>query len=53
VLGAPGVNDLARDHLSPEIERLQAEIARRFGYRLVGHRLELYAVPLSKQPPKI
>jgi Fur family ferric uptake transcriptional regulator len=31
---------------SPEIERLQAEIARRFGYRLVGHRLELYAVPI-------
>ena len=27
------------------IERLQDEIARRFGYRLVGHRLELYAVP--------
>jgi Fur family ferric uptake transcriptional regulator len=38
---------------SPEIERLQAEIARRFGYRLVGHRLELYAMPLSKQPVKI
>ena len=38
---------------SPEIERLQAEIARRFGYRLVGHRLELYAVPLSKQPPEV
>ena len=38
---------------SPEIERLQAEIARQFGYRLVAHRLELYAVPLSKQPPKI
>jgi Fur family ferric uptake transcriptional regulator len=28
-----------------EIERLQAEIARRLGYRLVDHRLELYAVP--------
>jgi Fur family ferric uptake transcriptional regulator len=27
------------------IERLQDEIARQFGYRLVGHRLELYAVP--------
>src|SRR3954465_6881970 len=26
----------------PEIERLQNEIARRLGYRLVGHRLELY-----------
>jgi Fur family ferric uptake transcriptional regulator len=29
-----------------EIEALQREIARRFGYKLVGHRLELYAVPL-------
>ncbi len=29
-----------------EIESLQREIARRFGYKLVGHRLELYAVPL-------
>lgn len=32
---------------NPEIEALQREIARRFGYRLVGHRLELYAVPLT------
>lgn len=31
-----------------EIERLQAEIARRLGFRLVDHRLELYAVPLKK-----
>jgi Fur family ferric uptake transcriptional regulator len=30
-----------------EIEALQREIARRFGYKLVGHRLELYAVPLA------
>ena len=29
---------------SEEIERLQAEIARRLGYRLVDHRLELYAL---------
>jgi Fur family ferric uptake transcriptional regulator len=28
-----------------EIERLQAEIARRLGYRLVDHRLELYGLP--------
>ena len=32
---------------SSEIEALQREIARRFGYRLVGHRLELYGVPLT------
>jgi Fur family transcriptional regulator, ferric uptake regulator len=32
---------------SEEIERLQREIARRLGYRLVDHRLELYAVPLD------
>src|ERR1700750_2956640 len=32
---------------SEEIERLQAEVARRLGYRLIEHRLELYAVPLS------
>ena len=32
---------------SQEIERLQADIARRLGYRLVDHRLELYAVPLA------
>jgi Fur family transcriptional regulator, ferric uptake regulator len=32
---------------SEEIERAQAEIARKLGYRLVDHRLELYAVPLD------
>jgi Fur family ferric uptake transcriptional regulator len=34
---------------SEEIERLQAEVARRLGYRLVDHRLELYAVPLGDE----
>ena len=29
------------------IEELQKEIARRLGYRLVDHRLELYGVPLE------
>jgi len=33
---------------SAEIEALQAEVARRLGYRLVDHRLELYAVPLDE-----
>ena len=32
-----------------EIEALQAAIARRLGYRLVDHRLELYAVPLDEK----
>src|ERR1700719_2128785 len=32
---------------SEEIEKLQAEVARKLGYRLVDHRLELYAVPLG------
>jgi Fur family ferric uptake transcriptional regulator len=35
---------------SEEIERLQAEVARRLGYRLVDHRLELYALPLDDKP---
>ena len=35
---------------SEEIERLQAEIARKLGYRLVDHRLELYALPLNDKP---
>jgi Fur family ferric uptake transcriptional regulator len=30
-----------------EIEKLQREVARSFGYKLVGHRLELYAVPIT------
>ena len=34
---------------SEEIERLQAEIARKLGYRLVDHRLELYAIPLDEE----
>jgi Fur family ferric uptake transcriptional regulator len=31
-----------------EIEKLQERIARKLGYKLVDHRLELYAVPLEK-----
>ncbi len=34
---------------SEEIERLQAEIARKLGYKLVDHRLELYAIPLKDE----
>jgi Fur family ferric uptake transcriptional regulator len=35
------------EFVDEEIERLQAAIARRLGYRLVDHRLELYGVPLD------
>ncbi|WIJ27182.1 Fur family transcriptional regulator [Devosia sp. RR2S18] len=31
-----------------EIEAIQELIAKRLGYRLVDHRLELYAVPIDK-----
>ena len=33
---------------SEEIEKLQTEIARKLGYKLVDHRLELYCVPLDE-----
>jgi Fur family ferric uptake transcriptional regulator len=51
--------DMHHDHLinlrtgeviefrSEEIERLQTEIVRKLGYKLVDHRLELYAVPID------
>ena len=34
---------------SEEIEKLQAEIARKLGYKLVDHRLELYCIPLGRR----
>ncbi|MFZ4121406.1 MAG: Fur family transcriptional regulator [Caulobacterales bacterium] len=41
------------EFVDPEIERLQVEIARRLGYRLVDHRMELYGLPLDGDvPPK-
>lgn len=33
----------------PEIEQLQEAIARKLGYKLVGHKLELYCTPLKKK----
>jgi Fur family transcriptional regulator, ferric uptake regulator len=33
------------EFVDPEIEALQTRIAERLGYKLIGHRLELYAVP--------
>lgn len=32
-----------------KIEKLQEEIAKELGYKLVGHRLELYGVPLKDE----
>jgi Fur family ferric uptake transcriptional regulator len=35
------------EFIDDEIERLQHLIAKRLGFRLIDHRLELYAVPLE------
>jgi Fur family ferric uptake transcriptional regulator len=37
---------------SEEIEEMQRLIAERLGYRLVDHRLELYAVPMKDEKPR-
>jgi Fur family transcriptional regulator, ferric uptake regulator len=34
---------------SEAIERLQAEVANQLGFKLVDHRLELYAIPLDQK----
>lgn len=42
------------EFMDDEIEALQAAIARRLGYRLIDHRLELYGVPLeAKEDDKV
>ncbi|WP_394693340.1 Fur family transcriptional regulator [Hyphobacterium sp.] len=40
------------EFVNEEIERLQEAVARKLGYRLVDHRLELYAVPLTADERK-
>ncbi|WP_306153316.1 Fur family transcriptional regulator [Roseovarius sp. MMSF_3281] len=35
------------EFVDPEIEALQEKIAAKLGYKLIGHRLELYGVPLT------
>ena len=35
------------------IEALQERVARELGFKLVGHKLELYGVPLAKKKPAI
>ena len=37
------------EFVSPEIEALQKEVAKKLGYRLTGHKLELYGKPLRKE----
>ncbi|MDA5194684.1 Fur family transcriptional regulator [Govanella unica] len=35
-----------------EIEKLQVEIARKLGFKLIDHRLELYGVPVDRETKK-
>ena len=37
------------EFVDAEIEALQEKIAEKLGYRLKGHRLELYGVPLDSE----
>lgn len=37
------------EFVDADIEKLQEKIAAKLGYRLMGHRLELYGVPLKDQ----
>ena len=37
------------EFVDPEIEALQEKIAKRLGYRLKGHRLELFGIPLKRK----
>lgn len=39
------------EFVDAEIEALQERIAKKLGYELRGHRLELYGVPLKKPSP--
>ena len=36
------------EFVDSDIEKLQEKIANKLGYKLMGHKLELYAVPLKK-----
>ncbi|MBY5988888.1 MULTISPECIES: Fur family transcriptional regulator [Roseovarius] len=37
------------EFVDPEIEQLQEKIAAKLGYKLKGHKLELYGVPIRKE----
>ena len=38
---------------SPEIEALQAKIAAELGYRITGHRLQLFCMPIEKAARRV
>mgnify|MGYP000698812212 CR=1 FL=1 len=40
------------EFVDPEIEALQEKIAAKLGYRLKGHRMELYGVPIDADDPE-
>lgn len=40
------------EFVDQEIERLQEEVAKRLGYRLIDHRMELYAVKINGSKDK-
>ncbi|NDF12453.1 MAG: transcriptional repressor [Proteobacteria bacterium] len=37
------------EFVNREIEKLQEKVARELGYKLIDHRLELYAVPIDEE----
>jgi Fur family ferric uptake transcriptional regulator len=37
------------EFVDEDIEKLQHAIARRLGFRLIDHRLELYGVPVDEE----
>jgi len=37
------------EFVNDEIEKLQKNIAKKLGYKLVDHRLELYGIPIKKK----
>ncbi len=37
------------EFMDPDIEKLQEKIAEKLGFRLVGHKLELYGVPIKRK----
>lgn len=41
-------SDKVIEFVDPEIEALQEKIARKLGYKIVSHRMELFAIPLEE-----